>query len=49
LVYFEHFTHIDYAIHREKEIKKWNREKKMALIATLNLEWEFLNDEVTER
>jgi putative endonuclease len=48
LVYFEHFTHIDYAIQREKEIKKWSRVKKMALIASLNPEWKFLNDDVNE-
>jgi putative endonuclease len=48
LVYFEHFTHINYAIAREKEIKKWRREKKELLIATVNPEWRFLNDEVNE-
>ena len=46
LVYYEHFTHIEYAIEREKEIKKWNRKKKEALIATLNPQWVFLNNEV---
>jgi putative endonuclease len=49
LIYFEHFTHIEYAIQREKEIKKWSRKKKMDLIATLNPEWRFLNDEVIEQ
>ncbi|MGF7081798.1 GIY-YIG nuclease family protein [Mucilaginibacter sp. UYCu711] len=48
LVYFEHFTHIEYAIQREKEIKKWSRIKKNALIASLNPEWTFLNDEVND-
>lgn len=48
LVYFEHFTHIEYAIQREKEIKKWSRIKKNALIASLNPEWRFLNDEVND-
>ncbi len=46
LIYYEHFTHIEYAIEREKEIKKWSRKKKEALIATLNPEWVFLNEEV---
>jgi putative endonuclease len=46
LVYYEHFTHIEYAIKREKEIKKWRREKKDSLIITLNPEWRFLNKEV---
>jgi putative endonuclease len=48
LLYYEHFTHINYAIEREKEIKKWRREKKESLIATLNPEWRFLNEEVSE-
>ena len=48
LVYFEHFTHINYAIQREKEIKNWSRKKKEALIATLNAEWRFLNDEAND-
>ena len=48
LVYYEHFTHINYAIDREKEIKKWNRGKKNALIESLNPEWKFLNEDVNE-
>jgi putative endonuclease len=27
LIYYEHFTHIEHAIAREKEIKKWRREE----------------------
>ena len=48
LVYYEHFTHINHAIEREKEIKKWRREKKELLIASSNSEWRFLNDEINE-
>jgi putative endonuclease len=48
LIYYEHFFHIDHAIEREKEIKKWRREKKEALVNSLNPEWRFLNKEVTE-
>jgi|SRR6185503_10846097 len=48
LVYYEHYTHIDHAIEREKEIKKWRREKKDALIASTNPDWRFLNDEINE-
>ena len=48
LVYFEHFTHIEFAIRREKEIKKWRREKKDGLIASVNPEWRFLNDEIAD-
>ncbi len=46
LVYFELFQFIDDAIKREKEIKKWNRSKKEALIKTINPEWNFLNEKV---
>jgi putative endonuclease len=49
LIYYEHFTHIEYAIEREKEIKKWSRQKKKALIESLNPDWKFLNDEVNEQ
>lgn len=46
LLYFEsHETATD-AIEREKEIKKWSRMKKEKLIATINPEWRFLNDEI---
>jgi putative endonuclease len=32
LVYFEEFERIDYAFNREKQVQKWRREKKEALI-----------------
>ena len=48
LVYYEHFTHVEHAIEREKEIKKWRRQKKIALIESTNPEWRFLNDEFSE-
>ena len=41
-VYYEHYPSIQQAIAREKEIKKWRRSKKDALINTLNPEWEDL-------
>ena len=46
LVYYEHYTRIEEAIAREKEIKKWRREKKDRLINLSNPEWNFLNEEV---
>jgi len=46
LVYYEHFTDIEQAIDREKEIKKWRREKKDKLIVSFNPEWRFLNDKI---
>ena len=46
LIYWERFDYIDHAIEREKELKKWNRQKKERLINSLNPEWRFLNEEV---
>jgi len=43
LVYYENFSWIHEAIHREKEIKKWNRSKKLNLIKTKNPNFAFLN------
>jgi putative endonuclease len=48
LIYYEHFQHIDDAISREKELKKWRREKKENLIYEFNSEWKFLNKDVYE-
>ena len=42
LLYFEKFGWIQLAIAREKEIKGWRREKKIALIKSLNPAFEFL-------
>ncbi len=42
LVYFEFFYSIEEAIVREKEVKKYRREKKIALIKGLNNEWKHL-------
>ncbi len=44
LIYYEHFPDINMAISREKQIKKWNRKKKEALIEKTNPEWKSLND-----
>jgi putative endonuclease len=43
LVYYEKFTWVQEAIAREKELKKWRREKKIALIRKFNPTFEFLN------
>ena len=43
LIYYEEFQNSNEAILREKEIKKWRREKKEKLINSLNPDWEFLN------
>ena len=39
LVYFEIFDSATDAIRREKQLKKWNRTWKLALIEKLNPEW----------
>ena len=39
LVFFESTNDVRVAIEREKEIKKWRREKKIALIETINPLW----------
>ena len=38
-IYYEQFSSIEEAINREKELKKWRREKKEALINRINPEW----------
>ena len=42
LVYYEIFEQVSSAIARETEIKKWRREKKVALIEGKNPTWEDL-------
>jgi putative endonuclease len=39
LVYYETFQYVNNAIARETEIKKWRREKKVALIDAQNPNW----------
>ena len=45
-IYYEEFPYFDLAIQREKELKKWNRQKKVDLIKKKNPKWEEL---ITER
>jgi len=45
LVHFELFFDINEAILREKEIKKWRREKKNSLVESKNLEWKDLSSQ----
>ena len=44
LVYLEHTNDVDAAIRREKEIKKWRREKKNSLVMKSNPEWKDISD-----
>ena len=46
LVYYEVTSDVQVAIEREKQFKKWRREKKIALIESMNLLWKDLYDEV---
>jgi len=46
LVYYEGFENPKDAINREKELKKWRREKKNKLIHEFNPKWEALNNQV---
>ena len=45
LVYFEETSDVHSALGREKEIKKWRRAKKNALVVGVNPEWKDLSDE----
>jgi putative endonuclease len=44
LVWFEGFVHASSAIAREKQLKRWTRAKKIALIEKTNLTWEDLSE-----
>ena len=44
LVYFEETKDVHSALAREKEIKKWRREKKDALVVGVNPEWKELSE-----
>ena len=39
LVYAENFTYVRDAIAREKQIKGWRRDRKIALIERVNPDW----------
>jgi putative endonuclease len=43
LVYYEATSDVQSAIAREKEIKKWRREKKNRLVEKINPEWRDLS------
>ena len=42
LVYFERFQYVNNAIAREKELKDWNRARKISLIESANPTWQDL-------
>ena len=43
LVYFEETQDVTAAVEREKEIKKWRREKKNQLVNLMNPKWDDLS------
>jgi putative endonuclease len=43
LVYYEGWQDVHRAIAREKQIKRWRREKKIALIESINRNWHDLS------
>jgi putative endonuclease len=45
LVYFEAFGDVREAISREKQIKRWRREKKLALVRRMNSEFRDLSED----
>jgi putative endonuclease len=47
LIYYEHYSNVDEAIAREKQLKKWSRAKKVELIERMNPCWVDLFEEVS--
>ncbi len=45
LVYFEAFGNVRAAIAREKQLKRWRRDKKVALIEKTNPKWRDLGED----
>ena len=45
LVYYQEFQYIKDAIAREKQLKKWNRQKKEFLINRINPHWKDLAED----
>ena len=46
LIYYELYERLETAIHREKQLKKWRKEWKIALINDFNPEWKDLADSI---
>jgi putative endonuclease len=46
LLFWKHYSYVDDAIAREKQLKKWSRKKKVALIESLNPRWVDLSQEI---
>ena len=48
LIYFEQGEDFDSVLAREKQIKKWNRNKKEELIKTMNPGWRDLYKDISQ-
>ena len=48
LVYYEQYHDVPDAIARETQLKKWRREKKLALINPMNPQWNDLGEQLFE-
>jgi len=46
LVYLEEMNDVEAAISREKQLKGWNKDKKIMLIESINSKWNELSVEV---
>jgi putative endonuclease len=46
LVYYDHTTDVHAAIAREKQLKRWPRDRKLRLIEGMNPEWRDLADDL---
>jgi len=46
LVYYEHFNYVNNAIAREKQIKRWRKEKKLNLIKSKNPRFHSYNNAI---
>ena len=45
LVYYEATNDVNAVLEREKQIKRWRREKKIKLIESMNPEWKDLSED----
>lgn len=46
LVYYEKYDHLEQAIQREKQLKKWTRVWKLELIEQFNPDWQDLYSDI---
>ena len=46
LVYHEHYSEVEDAIAREKQLKRWSRTRKIGLIGRMNPRWVDLADDI---